>query len=572
MTDTKLIKLREQEYAHLEKIGMDILNKIKEVSDAVSPCKIFCISYLAYLAAENRLKDTKSLIRFAEENIPEGQRVFIEKNIDDLWWLAVKLGSTYTGENMAAVLLWFPMSMNQSDSIDTPESIIKLANRLLEGTNESVADFCCGWGQFLLEALGREDDSSYFGIELDTECKEIATIRMGIASSDKAEINQGSVFALGGDKKFDKIFCDYPWGLKKSDIQINEEILDRLADMIPELRKTSSTDWLFIANVAYHLRDGGRAVVVIPSSMALNGGVNAEVREKFIMLGLLEAVISLPAKLYKSTSMTKSILVLSHNNKTVRMIDAASMASAGKKQNVISDEAAAEIVSLMERDAANSVNVSFDELEKCGYAINPSKYFNIGKEVKNGVEFNEVIRKMTRGTQIKASELYDLMVDTPTNVQYLMLTNIQDGIICGELPYLKGMEKKQEKYCVKDKSLLISKSGTPVKVAVASVQEGHKILANGNLYVIELDEKKVNPYFLKAYFESKDGNNALSNIMVGATIPNIPVDSLRKIKIPLPSMEEQNVIADKYLAKMDVIKTLKERLAEEMEELKSIYE
>ena len=56
-----------------------------------------------------------------------------------------------------------------------------------------------------------------------------------------------------------------------------------------------------------------------------------------------------------------------------------------------------------------------------------------------------------------------------------------------------------EKYCIKNNSLVISKNGAPVKIAVASVEEGRKILANGNLYVIELDETKVNPYFVKDY-------------------------------------------------------------------------
>ena len=45
-----------------------------------------------------------------------------------------------------------------------------------------------------------------------------------------------------------------------------------------------------------------------------------------------------------------------------------------------------------------------------------------------------------------------------------------------------------EKYCIKNGSLVISKNASPVKMAIVSVQEGNKILANGNLYVIELDE------------------------------------------------------------------------------------
>ena len=153
-----------------------------------------------------------------------------------------------------------------------------------------------------------------------------------------------------------------------------------------------------------------------------------------------------------------------------------------------------------------------------------------------------------------------------------MLANIQDGIISDELPFLKSMDKKMEKYCIKNNSLVISKNGAPVKIAVASVEEGRKILANGNLYVIELDETKVNPYFVKAYLESENGTIALSRVTVGATLPNIPVDGLKKIMIPCPDISVQNEVAEKYLAKMDEVKILKHKLTRATAELKSIYE
>ena len=142
--------------------------------------------------------------------------------------------------------------------------------------------------------------------------------------------------------------------------------------------------------------------------------------------------------------------------------------------------------------------------------------------------FETVIKNITRGAQIKASVLDEIVSDKPTNMQYLMLANLQDGIISDELPYLKGIDSKYEKYCIKNGSLVISKNASPVKMAIASVQEGNKILANGNLYVIELDEDKINPYFLKAYLESENGKAALSRVAVGATLLNLPVEGLKK--------------------------------------------
>ena len=159
-----------------------------------------------------------------------------------------------------------------------------------------------------------------------------------------------------------------------------------------------------------------------------------------------------------------------------------------------------------------------------------------------------------------------------TNMQYLMLANIQNGMIDDKLPYLSSIEPKYEKYCLKNNDLILSKNGYPYKVAVASVREDQRILANGNLYIIELDEDRANPYYVKAFFESEQGVATLKNITAGATIPNIGVDKLKKVLIPLPSMEEQNRIAQKYQAAQDEIAMLKLRLERAIDKLHHVFD
>ena len=239
---------------------------------------------------------------------------------------------------------------------------------------------------------------------------------------------------------------------------------------------------------------------------------------------------------------------------------------------MISDEAATEIVSLLEKDAPNSVKVPPQMLDDHDYVFNPSEYLNAAAGDRQVVTLNMVVKNIKRGTQIKASELHMFESDRPTDFRYLVLANIQDGIMGGDFMYLSEISKNLEKYCVNDNDLIISRSGAPVRTAVASVKDGQKFLANGNLFIVELDRKRVNPYFIKAYFESAEGTNALSKIMTGSTLPNISVDSLMRMQIPLPSIEEQDAIADKCREKINIIMALKERLAEEMKELKNIYQ
>ena len=165
-----------------------------------------------------------------------------------------------------------------------------------------------------------------------------------------------------------------------------------------------------------------------------------------------------------------------------------------------------------------------------------------------------------------------MVSDKVTNMQYLMLSNIRDGLIDEKLPYLTEIEPKYEKYCLKNDDLILSKNGYPYKIAVASVKGGQKILANGNLYIIEVDRDRANPYYLKAFFESEHGVSALKSITVGATIPNIGVEMLKNLVIPLPSLEEQNRIAQKYQATLDEISVLKLRLENAVNRLYHIFD
>ena len=73
-------------------------------------------------------------------------------------------------------------------------------------------------------------------------------------------------------------------------------------------------------------------------------------------------------------------------------------------------------------------------------------------------------------------------------------------------------------------------------------------------------------------FDSEQGIAALKSITVGATIPNIGVDKLKNVMIPLPSMEEQSRVAQKYQATLDEIAMLKLRLERAVNKLHHVFD
>lgn len=508
-------------------------------------------------------------------DIDEDTRCFAKAHLsEEAWKQLLRLVNYYTPEELAWVAL-FPGDEEESKTaMTTPHSIIKLAQSILcVQDGERVADLGCGIGSFLVAEAQNQNKAHYYGYEINEERGAIAKIRVELLGAD-VHVQLCDVFNLVKDNptpKFDKIFSNYPFGMKLRYLGEGTEYMERLSRKYPGLSKATSSDWIFNALLCDLLAEEGKAVGIMTNGSTWNS-IDTPMRKYFVERKLIECVITLPTKMFSYTNVGTTLIVLSHNNERVRMIDASQICMMGRRQNLFSEDDIATIVDAMHTDSDYSREVSIDELRENDYNLSLERYMQCVPAFANGVPFESVIRSISRGAPCTASQLDTMVSNEVTNMQYLMLANIQNGIIDDKLPYLSSIEPKYEKYCLKNNDLILSKNGYPYKVAVASVREDQRILANGNLYIIELDKSRANPYYVKAFFESEQGIATLKNITVGATIPNIGVDKLKKVLIPLPSMEEQNRIAQKYQAAQDEIAMLKLRLERAIDKLHHVFD
>lgn len=493
---------------------------------------------------------------------------------EDVWQRLLKLVMRYSPEDFAMAAIMPVNENDQKEAMTTPNSILKLANNLLAvEANELVADVCCGSGTYLVNAALEENQAHYSGFEINPEIGSIAAMRAELIDAD-VQVTICDAFSLTDNKdtpKFNKIFANYPFGWKLKNLGIGANYLEHLADECPGLSKATSSDWVFNALLCDLLSETGKAVGIMTNGSTSNS-IDAPVRKYFVEHKMVECVISLPNRMFSSTNIPTTMIVLSHNNDRVRMIDATKLCQQGRRQNEFSEQDIAAIIDALTANSEYSKELSIDELRQNEYCLSISRYAKDNLSFSNGVSFESVIQSITRGAPCTASQLDEMVSDTETNMQYLMLANIQNGMIDDKLPYLSAIDPKYSKYCLKNNSLILSKNGFPYKVAVASVEDGHFILANGNLYIIELDETKANPYYVKAFFESEQGLAVLKSITVGATIPNIGVDKLKKVQIPLPSMEEQDRIAQKYQAALDEITEIKLSLEKAIDKLHHVFD
>lgn len=456
----------------------------------------------------------------------------------------------------------------------TPDSICQLADELLSlEKNETFADMCCGTGSFVTLQRNRSTDSKLYGYDVSADCIAMAQIYNDTSDSD-IEYSVKDVFELALDNeeiKFDKIFANYPLGMRLNSLSAGREYLEQLEKRIPSMSKATSSDWLFNLLMMDMLEDNGKAVSVMTNGSTWNM-IDAPIRKYFVENGFVECVIALPPKMFSTTGVSTSMIVLSRNNAGVRLIDATDIYVPGRRVNELSDKEIDVIIQMTKSDSEKSKFISLEELRDNDYVLNTSRYTGVSENVKDGAAFGSVIKRITRGAQLNARDFDVLSTAKPTEVQYLMLANVHNGLIDKDLPYLTTLDPKNEKYCLTNHCIILSKNGYPYKIAVAEIKKGQKILANGNLYIIELDEEKADPYYIAAFLGSEQGTAALKSITVGATIPNIGVEQLKKLIIPIPSLEQQNEIAAKYQAYKDEIAMLQLKIERTKSKLAHIFE
>ena len=533
------------------------------------------IIYVLYQIKRYNVKLNTTIESLVSEGIISSE-VADEINLTDEEWksISVYADEFKKDELKYAILFGEAPTGNKNRFIETPKSIIKLANAILNIKDDDfVADYGCAYGKFLIDAALKSPDTSFVGYEIQKRNALISRIRAEILGANMKIECKDLFSAFENDElpRFSKIFANYPFGLRMKNLFWDSKTVELMSKECPRFSNATSLDWAFNFIVCKSLSRDGKAIAIMTNGSTFNS-IDKPIRTYFIEKGLIESVISLPSKMFNGTSVSTSMVVFSHNNESVRLINAADICQEGRRFNEFNDSDIDLIMEALNKDSEYSKSFTIEKLVDNEGALYLDRYITEKPSFENSVAFESVINRITRGAGLSAKELDSISSDEETEYQYLMLANIQNGIINDELPYIKSIDNKYEKYCVKNNSLILSKNGYPYKVAVAEVEEGRTILANGNLYIIELDETKINPIYLKAFFESEIGIQMLKSITVGATIPNIGIDKLKKLEIPVPPMEKQLKVANKYKATLESIKILKERLSAELQKLNKVFE
>ena len=392
-------------------------------------------------------------------------------------------------------------------------------------------------------------------------------------------------------EKLDKILLapSLTFEYSKNDEEKYRNMIQNDFNFQNEILEKTSLEWLFNLLTINHLKDDGRALSVVKIN-TLSNPKNKNIRKYFIENGYIESIILLPENILIGSSVSLALIIFSKGNKKIRFVDASSFYTKERRKKgerlnptkkILEENNIRDIFKFLNSDDNSEISISkgIEEFSENDYNLDVIENIEVIPEFENSKKIKELIDKkiikdIIRGSQISLDELKDLRSHEETPYIYLTLSNINDGFIEYENieDYLKKIPEKQEKFCIKNNVFLISKIGNPpYKFVVAQIPENRKIIASGNFAIIEVNEKKLNPWYLAAFFMTDIGVKVLKKAYIGVNFSSLSIKKLEEIAIPVPPIEEQNRIAQRYIDAITEIKNMKKDLKDKIQAVKEVF-
>lgn len=449
---------------------------------------------------------------------------------------------------------------NENYGSYTSGDIEKLATAFF-GPSESktVMDIGCGQGVFLTETAIHEKAGELHGIEIKQEDAIVSRMKMLILNRDMNHIRCEDVFDMDFRDpelpKYDAVFCHMPM---KQTLEAKQLLSCGLFDAVKTAKRVShrSSEWAYIRAMRKMMKKGGKGIAFIRASL-LYLESEQEFRKELLESGMLEGVVLLPEGLLLNTGLQIAMLVLSENNDCIKMVNAASYYEKIKYRNMLTDTEKDRILDLCFNGGANLGNgnhsddymeVTPETISDNTYSFDPMRYVLDEKVCfTKARKLSEGTREIFRGAQIssdKQKEMSNFGGEAP-NGYLLNLANISNGYMDEDLVevHIDKIEK-YKKYMLQDGDVIISARGTKISTAVAENIKDRNIIATGNLIVVRCNDT-LEPYYLKAFFDSDDGNLCLSVAQTGSTIFAINPKQLCELQYDALDMEKQKRIAVK---------------------------
>lgn len=301
-------------------------------------------------------------------------------------------------------------------------------------------------------------------------------------------------------------------------------------------------DMVALENLSYHLNSGGEMAIILSGRITFATGKIADLRNFVQSNYTINEIAELPEGILEYTGIKTYLLDIENirpgdDDVIIRRYSAGERRS---KRAVVT-----------ELNIKDDTFVMLSELEQQGdwnidriFAQQDEEYLNYQ---------NSSVRKDFLGNvaQVFRGKSVTKKVENGI-IGVVNISNIGEyGIDYENLDTIDEDERKVANYILQEGDVLLPGRGTSIRTSVFHTQS-FPCIAHSNVIVIRPDEKKLSGVYLKLFLDSPLGNKLISSAQQGSAIMNISYKDLACLEIPIPSISEQEKVAEEYIRELKI--------------------
>ena len=413
-------------------------------------------------------------------------------------------------------------------------------------------------GRILIDMVSKPHLLNYMAYAVQPDLMVILQLRALLLENIQQNLKLHGIVTpreIEKEELFDRILTIPIW---KPSTRVMDRFPDRsfLTKLGLSEPKFTDGEWHEILFAFSQLNQTGKMVALVTNS-ALANNPTLKIRQFLVENGNIESIIELPDRLLETVGIELYAVVLSHDNKGIKFLDASQAYTEQRRKKNIDVDTVLE-------NLGNPDICTFESIESIAredYNLLPKRY-TLKTNIIDGVPLGEIC-SINRGLVISSKELDDFVTDKDTGVRYLYTKDADgDAVDYSQSPFI-DVEKLKRKFTLLDNDTWLLGRTSPFRSNMLYVEGNDKLIANGNQFSITILPKYKNQYllpYLALYFNSKAGREQIERFAVGQLIKSLAIKDLKSLQIPKVSIERQREVVEHIRTIEDDIKTTKEKL------------
>jgi type I restriction enzyme M protein len=387
------------------------------------------------------------------------------------------------------------------------------------------------------------EGTSYFGQEINEQAYDFARLRAVAHNVDlggEFVIERQDTFTnWPSNSKFDVIISNPPFGIR----------LTKYGKEISSLRGAQN---FLIKNGVELLKPKGKLVALVSEGFLFRGGTEQKTRQYLVENDLIETIIAIPQGMLNGTSIATAILVVNKDKKSRNRIKfssptAINIDNVGERMMFLGD-IITELDQLDDPEFSpdsvfdrNMGLVTNDEIVKHNFNLVPKRY--LLSEV-TGTSLSKLLIPLS-GTTIKGkysgylTTIKNLIAEESQEYRVSFPVLSEDDMATGQYILPRGTRK------LDDSALLIAVAGRSLKPSYFSRirKDGERfpLYLSPQIRAFKFDRSRLKRNYLIHQLRSELVKKQLKAYQTETGLPRLSVEDFLRIRIQLPSLEEQEL-------------------------------